>query len=108
MLSVPVLFQYVLNDKISYPEETFMDWEFKISVMYDIAKVRQKLLALLMSDTYVALHCICCIVFTFGILYWLKLYGWLRSRHYVFNWTKTQFALEMMNNHVYQTRRKIM
>uniref|UniRef100_A0A8C8JLP8 Guanylate cyclase n=1 Tax=Oncorhynchus tshawytscha TaxID=74940 RepID=A0A8C8JLP8_ONCTS len=28
----------VLNDKISYPEETFMDWEFKISVMYDIAK----------------------------------------------------------------------
>lgn len=35
-----VLFQYVLNDKVSYPEETFMDWEFKISVMYDIAKVR--------------------------------------------------------------------
>uniref|UniRef100_A0A4W6BQ97 Guanylate cyclase n=1 Tax=Lates calcarifer TaxID=8187 RepID=A0A4W6BQ97_LATCA len=34
--------RYVLNDKISYPEETFMDWEFKISVMYDIAKVRQK------------------------------------------------------------------
>uniref|UniRef100_A0A8C7CTJ3 Guanylate cyclase n=1 Tax=Oncorhynchus kisutch TaxID=8019 RepID=A0A8C7CTJ3_ONCKI len=30
--------RYVLNDKISYPEETFMDWEFKISVMYDIAK----------------------------------------------------------------------
>uniref|UniRef100_A0A669ERF5 Guanylate cyclase n=1 Tax=Oreochromis niloticus TaxID=8128 RepID=A0A669ERF5_ORENI len=30
--------KYVLNDKISYPEETFMDWEFKISVMYDIAK----------------------------------------------------------------------
>ncbi|KAM6897101.1 guanylyl cyclase C [Xenentodon cancila] len=29
---------YVLNDKVSYPEETFMDWEFKISVMYDIAK----------------------------------------------------------------------
>ncbi|KAG9343086.1 hypothetical protein JZ751_015305 [Albula glossodonta] len=29
---------YVLNDKISYPEETFMDLEFKISVMYDIAK----------------------------------------------------------------------
>uniref|UniRef100_A0A3Q3L8C5 Guanylate cyclase n=1 Tax=Mastacembelus armatus TaxID=205130 RepID=A0A3Q3L8C5_9TELE len=28
----------VLDDKISYPEETFMDWEFKISVMYDIAK----------------------------------------------------------------------
>uniref|UniRef100_A0A8C7LIE7 Guanylate cyclase n=1 Tax=Oncorhynchus kisutch TaxID=8019 RepID=A0A8C7LIE7_ONCKI len=28
----------VLNDNISYPEETFMDWEFKISVMYDIAK----------------------------------------------------------------------
>ncbi|XP_044034337.1 heat-stable enterotoxin receptor isoform X2 [Siniperca chuatsi] len=28
----------VLNDKVSYPEETFMDWEFKISVMYDIAK----------------------------------------------------------------------
>lgn len=42
LLSVPVFFQYVLNDKISYPEETFMDWEFKISVMYDIAKVRQK------------------------------------------------------------------
>lgn len=37
-----VLFQYVLNDKISYPEEAFMDWEFKISVMYDIAKVRQQ------------------------------------------------------------------
>ncbi|XP_031417083.1 heat-stable enterotoxin receptor isoform X2 [Clupea harengus] len=30
--------RYVLNDKISYPEDTFMDWEFKISVMYDIAK----------------------------------------------------------------------
>ncbi|XP_045924419.1 heat-stable enterotoxin receptor [Micropterus dolomieu] len=30
--------RYVLNDKISYPEETFMDWEFKISIMYDIAK----------------------------------------------------------------------
>ncbi|KAK7939976.1 hypothetical protein WMY93_003302 [Mugilogobius chulae] len=30
--------KYVLNDKVSYPEETFMDWEFKISVMYDIAK----------------------------------------------------------------------
>ncbi|XP_056286434.1 guanylyl cyclase C [Pseudoliparis swirei] len=30
--------RYVLNDKVSYPEETFMDWEFKISVMYDITK----------------------------------------------------------------------
>ncbi|XP_062335053.1 guanylyl cyclase C isoform X2 [Osmerus eperlanus] len=30
--------RHVLNDKISYPEETFMDMEFKISVMYDIAK----------------------------------------------------------------------
>ncbi|TMS22144.1 Heat-stable enterotoxin receptor [Larimichthys crocea] len=30
--------RYVLNDMVSYPEETFMDWEFKISVMYDIAK----------------------------------------------------------------------
>ncbi|ROL51687.1 Heat-stable enterotoxin receptor [Anabarilius grahami] len=30
--------RHVLNDKISYPEETFMDWQFKISVMYDIAK----------------------------------------------------------------------
>ncbi|XP_034050310.1 heat-stable enterotoxin receptor [Thalassophryne amazonica] len=30
--------RYVLNDKISYPDETFMDWEFKISVMNDIAK----------------------------------------------------------------------
>uniref|UniRef100_A0AAQ5XTE3 Guanylate cyclase n=1 Tax=Amphiprion ocellaris TaxID=80972 RepID=A0AAQ5XTE3_AMPOC len=30
--------KYVLNDKVSYPEEAFMDWEFKISVMYDIAK----------------------------------------------------------------------
>ncbi|XP_063797598.1 guanylyl cyclase C [Pseudophryne corroboree] len=28
----------VLHDKISYPDGTFMDWEFKISVMYDIAK----------------------------------------------------------------------
>uniref|UniRef100_A0A8C2TAU4 Guanylate cyclase n=1 Tax=Coturnix japonica TaxID=93934 RepID=A0A8C2TAU4_COTJA len=28
----------VLNDKISYPDGTFMDWEFKISVLYDIAK----------------------------------------------------------------------
>lgn len=37
---ISVFFQYVLNDRISYPEETFMDWEFKISVMYDIAKVR--------------------------------------------------------------------
>ncbi|MEQ2217306.1 hypothetical protein XENOCAPTIV_004597, partial [Xenoophorus captivus] len=26
-------------DQISYPDETFMDMEFKISVMYDIAKV---------------------------------------------------------------------
>ena len=47
----PCLLQYVLNDKISYPEETFMDLEFKISVMFDIAKVRQKLLAPLMSNT---------------------------------------------------------
>lgn len=31
--------QYILNDRISYPDETFMDREFKISVMYDIAKV---------------------------------------------------------------------
>lgn len=31
--------QYILNDRISYPDETFMDMEFKISVMYDIAKV---------------------------------------------------------------------
>ncbi|XP_030195984.1 heat-stable enterotoxin receptor [Gadus morhua] len=30
--------RYVLNDKVSYPEGTFMDWEFKISVMYDISK----------------------------------------------------------------------
>uniref|UniRef100_A0A4W4HRX5 Guanylate cyclase n=1 Tax=Electrophorus electricus TaxID=8005 RepID=A0A4W4HRX5_ELEEL len=30
--------RYVLNDKISYPNESFMDLEFKISVMYDIAK----------------------------------------------------------------------
>lgn len=30
--------RYILNDKISYPDETFMDMEFKISVMYDIAK----------------------------------------------------------------------
>ncbi|KAI4876495.1 hypothetical protein NFI96_010589 [Prochilodus magdalenae] len=28
----------VLDDTISYPEETFMDWEYKISVMHDIAK----------------------------------------------------------------------
>ncbi|XP_015353675.1 guanylyl cyclase C [Marmota marmota marmota] len=28
----------VLNDTISYPDGTFMDWEFKISVLYDIAK----------------------------------------------------------------------
>ncbi|XP_075888368.1 guanylyl cyclase C [Nelusetta ayraudi] len=28
----------ILNDRISYPDETFMDMEFKISVMYDIAK----------------------------------------------------------------------
>ncbi|XP_041033572.1 heat-stable enterotoxin receptor-like [Carcharodon carcharias] len=28
----------VLNDKVSYPDGTFMDLEFKISVMYDIAK----------------------------------------------------------------------
>lgn len=31
--------QYVLDDKISYPDDTFMDLEFKTSVMYDIAKV---------------------------------------------------------------------
>ncbi|NXA36886.1 GUC2C protein, partial [Eudromia elegans] len=30
--------RHVLNDKISYPDGTFMDWEFKISVMFDIAK----------------------------------------------------------------------
>ncbi|XP_073713944.1 guanylyl cyclase C isoform X1 [Misgurnus anguillicaudatus] len=30
--------RFVLNDKISYPDESFMDLEFKISVMYDIAK----------------------------------------------------------------------
>ncbi|XP_029913000.1 heat-stable enterotoxin receptor [Myripristis murdjan] len=30
--------RHVLNDRISYPDETFMDMEFKISVMYDIAK----------------------------------------------------------------------
>ncbi|XP_076007804.1 guanylyl cyclase C [Genypterus blacodes] len=30
--------KFVLNDKVSYPEGTFMDWEFKISVMNDIAK----------------------------------------------------------------------
>ncbi|KAM3864411.1 guanylyl cyclase C [Diretmus argenteus] len=30
--------RHVLNDKISYPDESFMDMEFKISVMYDIAK----------------------------------------------------------------------
>ncbi|XP_030649199.1 heat-stable enterotoxin receptor [Chanos chanos] len=30
--------RYVLNDRISYPEESFMDLEFKISVMSDIAK----------------------------------------------------------------------
>ena len=33
----------MLNDKVSYPEGTFMDWEFKISVMYDISKVTDKL-----------------------------------------------------------------
>ncbi|KAM4717359.1 guanylyl cyclase C [Anableps anableps] len=30
--------RYILSDRISYPDETFMDLEFKISVMYDIAK----------------------------------------------------------------------
>ncbi|KAG7505018.1 heat-stable enterotoxin receptor-like [Solea senegalensis] len=30
--------RYILKDRISYPDETFMDMEFKISVMYDIAK----------------------------------------------------------------------
>uniref|UniRef100_A0A665WBN6 Guanylate cyclase n=1 Tax=Echeneis naucrates TaxID=173247 RepID=A0A665WBN6_ECHNA len=30
--------RYILDDRISYPDETFMDMEFKISVMYDIAK----------------------------------------------------------------------
>lgn len=35
-----VSLQYVLNNLVSYPENTFMDWEFKISVVYDIAKVR--------------------------------------------------------------------
>uniref|UniRef100_A0A8D3C4N3 Guanylate cyclase n=1 Tax=Scophthalmus maximus TaxID=52904 RepID=A0A8D3C4N3_SCOMX len=30
--------RYILNDRISYPDESFMDMEFKISVMYDIAK----------------------------------------------------------------------
>ncbi|XP_043942824.1 heat-stable enterotoxin receptor-like [Protopterus annectens] len=31
-------YQNVLKDRISYPDVTFMDWEFKISVMYDIVK----------------------------------------------------------------------
>lgn len=56
MPSVPFFFQYVLNDLVSYPEETFMDWEFKISVTYDIAKVRPKLRALLVTH-YVTLKC---------------------------------------------------
>uniref|UniRef100_A0A8C6LFZ4 Guanylate cyclase n=1 Tax=Nothobranchius furzeri TaxID=105023 RepID=A0A8C6LFZ4_NOTFU len=30
--------RYILSDRISYPDETFMDMEYKISVMYDIAK----------------------------------------------------------------------
>ncbi|XP_056308972.1 guanylyl cyclase C [Danio aesculapii] len=30
--------RYVLDDKISYPDASFMDLEFRISVMYDIAK----------------------------------------------------------------------
>uniref|UniRef100_A0A7N8X6L2 Guanylate cyclase n=1 Tax=Mastacembelus armatus TaxID=205130 RepID=A0A7N8X6L2_9TELE len=30
--------RHILNDRISYPDDTFMDMEFKISVMYDIAK----------------------------------------------------------------------
>ncbi|XP_047214073.1 guanylyl cyclase C-like [Girardinichthys multiradiatus] len=30
--------RHILSDRISYPDETFMDMEFKISVMYDIAK----------------------------------------------------------------------
>ncbi|CAN9505803.1 unnamed protein product [Ophioblennius macclurei] len=30
--------RYILNDRISYPDKTFLDMEFKISVMYDIAK----------------------------------------------------------------------
>ncbi|XP_048848377.1 guanylyl cyclase C-like [Brienomyrus brachyistius] len=30
--------RYVLDDKISYPDDTFMNLEFKTSVMYDIAK----------------------------------------------------------------------
>ncbi|KAK2833777.1 hypothetical protein Q5P01_017666 [Channa striata] len=30
--------RYILNDRISYPDDSFMDMEFKISVMYDIAK----------------------------------------------------------------------
>ncbi|XP_041863484.1 heat-stable enterotoxin receptor [Melanotaenia boesemani] len=30
--------RYILNDRISYPDETFLDMEFKISVMCDIAK----------------------------------------------------------------------
>ncbi|XP_015243410.1 PREDICTED: heat-stable enterotoxin receptor [Cyprinodon variegatus] len=30
--------RYILSDRISYPDETFLDMEFKISVMYDIAK----------------------------------------------------------------------
>ncbi|XP_076021157.1 guanylyl cyclase C [Genypterus blacodes] len=30
--------RFILNDRISYPDGTFMDMEFKISVMYDVAK----------------------------------------------------------------------
>ncbi|XP_028843826.1 heat-stable enterotoxin receptor [Denticeps clupeoides] len=30
--------RHVLDDRISYPDETFMDWEFKSSVLHDIAK----------------------------------------------------------------------
>ncbi|OXB73074.1 UNVERIFIED_CONTAM: hypothetical protein H355_006908 [Colinus virginianus] len=41
-VSLPQIIIDVLNDKISYPDGTFMDWEFKISVMYDIAKLNDK------------------------------------------------------------------
>uniref|UniRef100_A0A8C4EJR1 Guanylate cyclase domain-containing protein n=1 Tax=Dicentrarchus labrax TaxID=13489 RepID=A0A8C4EJR1_DICLA len=55
--------RYILNDRISYPDETFMDMEFKISVMYDIAKLliqtlripqTQRLSPPLLSDLWTA------------------------------------------------------
>ncbi len=83
--SVPLFFQYVLNDKISYPEETFMDWEFKISVMYDIAKVRQ----VNENNTASLWTAATSWYLTPGMWYHMELFEWLKSMSLMSSLTQT-------------------